>query len=134
MTDSPPALPTNPPNTGTIDITNVVENLRQSFVNWGVAYVYGLEVAVPGLEWVALPVISELDKTAIQAILDLISKSVIMEAFFINTTIRKASQAQDYVSAVDAKNSLPPTATKDEYEAAEKAEMSAFRNFVLITN
>lgn len=134
MTDSPPALPTNPPNTGTIDITNVVENLRQSFVNWGVAYVYGLEVAMPGLEWVALPVISELDKTAIQAILDLISKSVIMEAFFINTTIRKASQAQDYVSAVDAKNSLPPTATKDEYEAAEKAEMSAFRNFVLITN
>lgn len=89
---------------------------------------------MPGLEWVALPVISELDKTAIQAILDLISKSVIMEAFFINTTIRKASQAQDYVSAVDAKNSLPPTATKDEYEAAEKAEMSAFRNFVLITN
>lgn len=134
MTDSPPALPTNPPNTGTIDITNVVEKLRQSFVNWGVAYVYGLEVAMPGLEWVALPVISELDKTAIQAILDLISKSVIMEAFFINTTIRKASQAQDYVSAVDAKNSLPPTATKDEYEAAEKAEMSAFRNFVLITN
>lgn len=117
----------------TIDITTVVENMRTSFVAWGVAYVFGLEVAIPGMEWVALPIIAELDKAVVKAILDLLSKSIIMEAFFINTAIRKASQAHDFISAVEARNALPPTASQEEYENAEKNQMAAFRSFVMVT-
>ncbi len=122
------------PTTGTVDITNVVESMRSSFVTWAVAYVYGAEIAIPGMEWVALPVISDIDKEMIKVILDLLTKSVIMEAFFINTAVRKASQAADYIDTINAKKNLPTTATQEEYENAEKAEMAAFRNFVMVTN
>lgn len=117
----------------TIDVTDVVEKLRTSFVTWATAYVYGLEIAVPGLEWVALPIISDLDRAAIEALLNLLSSSVIMEAFFLNTALRKAGQAQDYLAALAAKSALPATATREEFENAEKAEMAAFRSFVMVT-
>lgn len=122
------------PPTGTIDITGVVTNLQSTFVTWAVAYIYGLEIAVPGLTWVALPIVSQLDQAALKAILNMLSQSVLMEAFFLNTAIRKASQAQDYVDAVTAKTSLPPTASQDEYAKAEAAECAAFRNFVMLGN
>jgi len=128
------SLPGTPPPTGTVDITDVVAKMQQSFVSWGTAYVYGLEIATPGLEWVALPVISELDKEAVKEILTLLSKSAEMQSFFMNTAIRKASQAQDFVGTIDAKNKLPPTATQKEFEDAERVQMAAFRNFVLVTN
>lgn len=120
--------------TGTIDITATVSNLQDSFITWGVAYVFGLEIAIPGMQWVADPIISTLDKAAVKAILTFISKSVIMEGFFINTAIRKASQAEDYISAINVKKSLPTTATDQEYANAESKEMLAFRNFVMVTN
>lgn len=118
---------------GVVDITDLVENLRSSFVTWGVAYVYGLEIATPGLEWVALPIISTLDKAAVKEILTFITKAAVMEAFFLNTAIRKASQADDYVTAMTAKNSLPPTASQEEYAKFEQAEISAFKSFVTLT-
>lgn len=120
--------------TGTIDITATVDNLKSTFVTWAVAYIYGLEIAVPGLEWVATPIISQLDQAALKAILNMLVGSVVMEAFFLNTAIRKASQAQDYVDAITAKNALPPTATQTEYAHAEAAEILAFRNFVTLGN
>lgn len=120
--------------TGTIDITNVVDSLKSTFITWAVAYVYGLEIAVPGLEWVAMPIIADLDKAAIKAIITLLVNSVVMEAFFLNTAIRKASQAQDYVDAITTKKSLPPTASQEEYAKAEAAECLAFRNFVMLGN
>lgn len=118
---------------GTIDITNVVSALQKSFVDWAVAYIFGLEVAIPGLSWVALPVISSLDQAVIRAVLNLLSTSAVMQAFFINTAIKKASEAQDYISAVEFKNSLPPTATSEEIEDAEKKEMALFRSFVTLS-
>lgn len=133
MTDSQPTPTTSQP-TGTIDITNVVSSLQSTFVSWAVAYVYGLEIAVPGLEWVALPVISELDEAALKALFNMLAGSAIMVAFFLNTAIRKASQAQDYVDAITTKNNLPPNTSQDDYAKAEQAEMLAFRNFVMLTN
>lgn len=134
MTDSVPVIPSNPPSDGTIDITNIVEALRSSFVTWATAYIFGLEIATPGLEWMALPVISTLDQAVVKEILTLLTKAAVMEAFFMNTAIRKASQAQDYIDAVNAKINLPSTATFEEFTNAEKAEMDAFRNFVRVTN
>lgn len=121
---------TNP--TGTIDITNTVDNLKSTFVTWATAYIYGLEIAaVPAL---ATPIISDLDKALVKEILNLLTSAAIMEAFFLNTAIRKASQAQDYVDAINAKNKLPPTASQDEYAKAEALEVVAFRNFVMLGN
>lgn len=123
---------TNP--TGTIDITNVVTSLKSTFVTWAVAYIYGLEIAVPGLEWVATPGIAQADQALLKAVFTSLANSVLMEAFFLNTAIRKASQAQDYVNAVNSKLSLPPSASWDEYARAEATECTAFRNFVVLDN
>jgi hypothetical protein len=120
--------------TGTIDITNLTDNLKSTFIDWAVAFVYGEEIAVPGLEWVALPIISELDKAALREVITLVCNSLVMQAFFVNTAIRKASQAQDYVDAFNYKKSLNPGVSDEEYKLAEQKEISAFRNFVMVTN
>lgn len=121
-------------STGTIDITNVVSSLQSSFVTWATNYVFGLEIAIPGMEWIALPGISTIDKAIVKGIINLLATSVVMESFFLNTAIKKASQAQDYVDTVTAKNSLPPTTSEDDYAKAEQLEIIAFRNFVSVTN
>lgn len=70
----------------------------------------------------------------IRWVAETISASAMMQGFFINTAIRKSSQASDYVLAVHARVNLPPTATDAEYERAERAEILAFNNFVRVTN
>ncbi len=127
-------MPDTAPPTGTIDITNLVEQMRQSFVSWAVLYLFGLEASIPGMEWVALPVLSTIDKEILQVILDALSKSGIMMAFFLNTAVKKASQAKDFTDAANALDGLPPTATDEEYENAERNKILAFRNFVMLSN
>jgi hypothetical protein len=116
-----------------IDVTDLVEKARSTFVDWGVAYLFAEEVAVPGLEWVALPIIAELDKAAIRLILDGLSRSAVMQAFFLNTALRKATQANDYLDAVRAKEALADDVADADYERAERAEIKAFAEFVAIT-
>lgn len=123
-----------PPDSGTIDITNVVEKLRSSWVSYMVLFIYGQEIAIPGMEWVALPVISDIDKEVLKIILDIVSKEAVMMGFFVNTAIRKASQAEDFVAAVNAKDALPDSASPEDFSTAEKNQMVAFRNFVMVTN
>ena len=118
--------------TGTIDITNTVESIKTTFVTAATAYIYGLEVAA--VPEVGLPIISQLDQAAVKGILNALTGWALLEAFFLNTAIRKASQAQDYVEAITAKNALPPTASQEVYAKAEAAEIAAFRNFVLLGN
>lgn len=86
------------------------------------------------MEWVALPVISDVDKEVLKLILDALSKSAVMGGFFVNTAIRKASQAADFVDAINAKDALPAGASADQVAAAEQNQMVAFRNFVMVTN
>lgn len=121
--------------TGTVDITNVVSALQSSFVTWGTKFAYADLLTVPGLgTFIALPIISSIAQYFIARIIGSLAGSAVMAAFFLNTAVRKASQAQDYSDAVNAKNSLPPTATDAEYAAAEQTEMNAFKNFVMVTN
>ncbi len=94
-----PAPPDNNEG-GVIDVTNLVAALQSGFVDWATAYIFGLEIATPGLQWVALPIISNLDQYALRKILTLLSQSVVLQAFFLATALRKASQAQDYQDAV----------------------------------
>ena len=120
-------------DTGTVDITSAVGVLQSEFVNWATAAIYGEEVATPALSWVALPVISELDQELIKAVLTALANFEVMQAFFLNTALKKASQAQDFVDTITKLNSLPPTATSEEYASAEKARIAAFTAFVTIT-
>ncbi len=70
----------------------------------------------------------------IEYVLNLLTKSAVMRVFFINTAIKKASQADDYIAAVAATNALPDTATTLEVANAEQAEISAFRALVLLSS
>lgn len=118
---------------GVIDVTDLVEKARLTFVKWGVEYLFGLAMAQPGMGWINWPIIRGIVEFALNGLLDLLSKSTIMGAFFLNTAIRKASQANDYLDAVKAVDSLPKDATDEEYEKAERAEIDAFAKFVVVT-
>lgn len=117
---------------GVIDVTNLAESLRSSFVSWASAYIFAQAIATPGLSWLALPIVNTIVKATIDSVLNILTRSAVMEAFFLNTSIRKASQAQDYVDAVTLKNNLPPNVSDADYEKAEQDEISAFNSFVTL--
>lgn len=120
------------PPTGTIDITDLVEKLKKTWIKWAVGLVVKTAQAyVPFLAW---PVVSQIFEFIVSQIVTIISNAAEMQGFFINTAIRKASQAKDFVDAVDAREALPPTATNEEYENAEAKQMLTFRNLVMVTN
>ena len=127
-----PTVPATPPPTGTIDITDLVSTVQSTFITWATSTV--VATATGYFPPLGLPVISTIFNYLVNKAVTVIANAVEMEAFFMNTAIRKASQAQDYINAVNAKASLQPTATDAEYEKAEQDEMAAFRNFVMVTN
>lgn len=137
MTDNPnvtPTVPAAPPAPGTVDITNVVEAVRSSFVTFAVSFVLAAAATTPWLAWTRLPVISQAFSASLKWVMGTLSESAVMEAFFLNTTIRKQGQAHEFIDAVDALASLPKTASREEYANAEAHRMAAFRNFVMLTN
>lgn len=119
---------------GTIDITDLVELMRTTFVSWAGIYAMGVVVTIPGFAWLALPIINSIFKSIVEWVAGILSKSVVMEAFFINTAIRKSSQASDFTSMVYRKNNLPSNVSDDEYEKAERDEIEAFNRFVNLSN
>lgn len=121
-------------DTGTIDVTNLVGDLQSTFVLWAVKYAYAAIIVVPGLSWIALPGVSDLVQDGIEWLATLLSGSAILQAFMLNTAIRKASQAQDFQDAVNAVKALPTTVTDEEYSNAEQTQINAFHNFVMVTN
>lgn len=121
-------------DSGTIDITGVVNFMQSSFVTLGTDFVFTALVGTAYMSWVSLPIINSLVKMFIKFVLNKVSLMVETQAFFMNTAIRKASQAQDFVNATNELQSLPTTVSDAEYEKAEQTQMLAFRNFVMVTN
>lgn len=119
---------------GTIDITNVVQQMKEVWVRATTEAIIKAVAAIPALSWLALPVISPIFEIIVHKILTIAADTTYMLAFFTNTAIRKGAQAVDFIAAVDFKNALPTTATDEEYENAERAEIVAFANFVRVTN
>lgn len=119
---------------GVVDITETVEELRQAWVTWAIRYIDGLEAAAPNLMWLNAPIVDQIEHEILKMILDAISKSVEMQAFFLNTAIRKASQAKDFTAAVREIREKQQTMTEDEFEKAEQRKMAAFRSFVAVTS
>ncbi len=126
---------TNPvPPSDTIDITDLVEKMRQAWVTWSVSEIYAMLAAIPGIGWLGAWLLETFGHEVLKFIFDYISKKAEMMVFFWNTAVRKASQAKDFTNAVHAKDSLPLTASRAEYKNAEKLQTVAFRNLVLVTN
>jgi hypothetical protein len=119
---------------GTIDITETVDLMQDTFVKWGVSFIHAEVLAIPGLGPVVLFLIKFFLDPIVQWVLTKIAASSVMAAFFTNTAVRKASQAVDYVTAKKALQGLPMNASDKEYEQYERAEISAFNNFVIVTN
>lgn len=133
MTDSPitpgPTIPS-----GTTDITDLVDKMTSTFESWADTFLFELIASEPGMAWLRLPLISTIAKFIIDKAVSAIVGSGMFAVFVLNTALRKSGQANDYISAINAKNSLPPTATDAEYRRYEQAEMDAFYNFVRISN
>jgi hypothetical protein len=118
-----------------IDITDLVEKARSTFVTYGVAVIFAAELTQPDLASVlAIPFLATIDKDALTYILNKLSKDIVMLAFFENTVIKKASQAQDYIAAKNAIDSLPEDTSDEVYAQHEQNEIDTFRNFVLLNS
>lgn len=119
---------------GTIDLTDIAEKMKATFVIAGKEFLLAQALAIPGLGPFAAWAIRNLAASAIEWVLVKLSNWTYMQAFFINTAIRKASQARDYVAAVDAKDALPADATDEEFENAERLELESFDRLVRVSN
>ena len=133
MADTPTPTPIITGPNGTVDITNVVTTMQSTFVTLALKFLTTAIIATPGMAAV-WPFISWFASPILKWLINKLATWAVLQAFFMNTAIRKNAQALDYVNAVAAKGALPPTATDAEYAAAEKAEMQAFTNFVMVTN
>ncbi len=124
----------SPATDGTIDVTNLVDAIRDTWVKWSTAFIMAAMAANPYLSWTAYPIINPLIEFIVNILMTIVSKGLEMEGFFLNTAIRKASQAGDFIAAKNALHNLPPTTSEADYEKAEKLEMQAFSNLVRFTN
>ncbi len=116
---------------GTIDITDLVNAMGDSFDRYALNIAFTNLAASPYFFWVSLPVFSSLTKALLDIAIGKLSKSGIMQTFFLNTAIKKPSQAKDYVQIVQKRKAAK---SKDELERLEKDEMQYFSNLVRITN
>src|SRR5882672_10033689 len=112
---------------GSVDITDLVDKTKSTFIDWAVLYIYGEELTIPGLgEFVALPIIKDIDQQIVRTIVTILADAVEMQGFFLNTAIRKATQASEFVAAVNLKNALPEDVSDEEYKKAEQNQMALF--------
>lgn len=81
--------------------------------------------------WLRLPIISTLAKAAIAKLFEVGFKAGVMQAFFLNTAIRKAGQAKDYVTATRAMKT--PAADIEDAKKKEAFRMKAFTELVMVT-
>lgn len=114
-----------------LDITELVEGMRSSFVTWATSYVFYTLSTNVGTKWVTLPVINAIVKAFLHWTFNRVSGAVEMEIFFLNTAMRKMDQSHDYVNARKAKNEAK---TDEEFERLERAEIMAFADFVRLNN
>ena len=124
------------PNDGTIDITDAADKLEQTFETGASNFLESEMLILPppvNLIYAFPPVKFIVDKI-IEFLMSKLGKWIEMRAFFMNTAARKASQANDYLSAVNYKLSLPPTVSEEDYRKAEENEMVAFSRFIKFVN
>lgn len=118
---------------GVIDITETVEQMRQAWVDYSINVINGFEAATPSLQWLNIPLVNTIEESILRQLLTALSNSMIQQAFFLNTALKKPSQALDFTAAARALRELPEDASDEEYKKHEEARMAAFRAFVPLT-
>jgi hypothetical protein len=107
---------------------------RQASVAFEVSATYAGLCLIPYAgAFFAFPGISLLTKAALKWAFNFASMLEEHQAFYWNTAIRKASQAEDVSDAQDKIDQAPKNISKEDYAKLEKARMDAFRNLVLLT-
>lgn len=120
----------------TIDITDLAEKIRQTTVDFEVGLAMGYLIAPPpaGLGFtflVAFPPAKAVVEFVVRQLCEFLSKGAYRMAFNFNTAVRKASEAHDYVAAVNRKESLPEGCSDEEYAAAEAEEIAEFHRLAM---
>jgi hypothetical protein len=139
VTDAPQnAVPTLPPTAippGTVDITKLVLGIQKAWVTYGTKIAVEAAKNIPYLgPFLRAPVISHFLEYIIGYVMKALAETGEQQAFFLNTAIRKAGQADEFIEATSILDRLPKTASKEEYKNAETKRLVAFRNFVLLSN
>lgn len=119
-------------NDYTIDLTDLAEKMKESFVLSGHDFLLNLVLA-SGIGAVGAWFVKVLLSPFIKWVLEKLSEWALMQAFFINTAIRKSSQADDYINAINQRKNLTNASDK-EYQRAEENEIEAFNRFVRLSN
>ncbi len=115
-----------------IDVTLLIEGLALAFKSWAVSYLVAVVAAVPGLSFLAWPIIGPIFAAIVGYLVGKLVETAVMQGFFMHTSIVKAAYAQDFINAVKAKANLPATASPEEFKNAELAQMDAFRRLVVV--
>ncbi len=115
-----------------IDITDLVDALKNGFISWAVNALFAWTVSFPFLSWLGLPVVSSIYRLILNALMSALANFAEMQGFFLNTALKKSGQAKDFVDAVKFRQSLPPNVTEEAYAKAEKRQMDAFSALVRV--
>lgn len=112
-----------------MDISNLIDQLKDTWIRWAVTLIMNAVSVTPGLTWLRWPIISAIFETIIRYIMTAIANGLEMEGMFYQTAIRKADQAHEYIHAHEH---LKSVVTEKDYELAEKIEMALFHDFVVL--
>jgi len=114
------------------DITALSDKLGSTFESWAVSFLLREITSISGLVWLSWPILNPLLTFFLTRVISRLCRSIEMRSLFFHVAIRKAESAQRYLNAKMTLENLPPTATDDEYEQAEKLAMAAFCSLVTI--
>jgi len=118
-------------DSGVVDITELTQMIKSAWISANVTALVAAIGAVPGLGWLTVtPFFSNAITWLVEWAISKMADFVYNQAFFLATSIRKAGQAQDFISAVHKLNSLPEDISDEEYEKYERIRMAEFNNLV----
>lgn len=80
------------------------------------------------------PIIKQIVSLIVSKILTILIDNAEFGAFVINTRILTSGEAKDYRQAVSEVLALPPDATKESWEAAERKANEAFGRLIRFTS
>lgn len=119
---------------GVVDITQLSLALKDTWVLIEVAASLAGIAAIPGMQWVSLPFVNKIFSYILNWLFSKAAQRLYDFGFFKNSAIRKASQAHQFIDAINTKNSLPANISQEEFKKYERIQMDQFRYLVVLSN
>lgn len=112
----------------TIDIEDFANRVKQDLVTFFTNLVWAnISVAVP---WLNIPIVRDIIKAFIEAIILFLATTGGLAAFIINTKVFTTDQAKDYTNAIADLMALPEDVSDEEWDKAERRANHAFAQMV----